>query len=1086
MDVISKDIREGFPWELLYADDLVLMAKSEQELIARMSSWQAALEGKGLKVNAGKSKVMVSSADAGETEKTGEYPNGSGSSMETSLLLLGDSVGCREVTRAVIAESKVLGDGILEDRLIQHMWQGFLEQKEALVQLMARFDLICEAPVERLQQEPQDGVDTEVSNETKKAIKKRYYVPSRLTSHCSPEKIAQIKSSTDFYVDFRGFLPDGLFHRLMTRAVRWMGERDGEPVNLFYRHISLMVDEEHHALIEMLPPYEATIKVIVYRGAVADSDDDGDSHTPPAPSAVKEIMDFVTSTLDSLTQHWARRIQYDVCFLCPACSKKKLLKDCFKGMSLRCGLHMIRTAAVKLKFGMSEEGVELGNKSPVIPKRSSTDSIPSTIAKSLKTKEKTEPARDDTPSASGPTSSRAHEFDDVIIKVADSISDDGDLRRLGLELEVQIPVINRALETNWARGTKTSNGNVMMLQNWAETVQSSKLIQTLRTALKRARLLEVEETCFTSSSRDSIPFPLAKRIKTEETTEPLKEDTQSKSGQTSSQTHEIADMEETCFRSSSRDDTGNNEGNDDQLTSLQQDSGNNQDDISFGGLSAPPEILARGPRAQRAYAEAAQAGTKKIFRTRLMLVGQERVGKTSLKKTLTGQGFDQNEAITDGVEISIQVVKTGGKMWSIHKKEHGNDDTKEDEYNNALADEIAKRLVVTPSQDEESLEPHSGTTLGRGLNPVEAEDFVLDNVEAPKAKEEDDNMPNQIASLVEKMLEEQVHLKEKGTDSTDSGRGERVSFSIWDFAGHDVYYTTHQVFLTWRAIYVIVFDLSRSLDSDVPLESRNEYYDMAKGDAKSELTCLEFINFWLCSIFAHAVAPSLDRNKKTSKTAQISPPIFIVGTHRDSVKGDAKEKEKEERNGDLAKVFVLAIAMCLNSDLLIASAFQKIHESIKKKPFHRHVESKYYAIESKLEDKDEDEKLIALKRHIEKVAMKEPYMGNEIPLRWLLFERYLATVDIKYMSLDQVKELTQPFGIKSECELLPMLTFYHDLGYIVYYGDIEDQQSLLRDMVILNPQWLIDVFKQVITILDHAKRISFELYEGLVSVEVCN
>ena len=32
-------------------------------------------------------------------------------------------------------------DGILEDRLIQHMWQGFLEQKEALVKLMAKFDL---------------------------------------------------------------------------------------------------------------------------------------------------------------------------------------------------------------------------------------------------------------------------------------------------------------------------------------------------------------------------------------------------------------------------------------------------------------------------------------------------------------------------------------------------------------------------------------------------------------------------------------------------------------------------------------------------------------------------------------------------------------------------------------------------------------------------------------------------------------------------------------------------------------------------------------------------------------------------------
>eukprot|EP00057_Strongylocentrotus_purpuratus_P010399 XP_011664873.1 PREDICTED: uncharacterized protein LOC105438579 [Strongylocentrotus purpuratus] len=259
-------------------------------------------------------------------------------------------------------------DGILEDRLIQHMWQGFLEQKEALVKLMTKFDLICEAPVERLQQGQQDGVDTEVSNATGKVVKKRYYVPSRLTSHCSPEEIAQITSSTDFYVDFRGFLTDGLFHRLMTRAVRWMGERDGEPVNLYHRHISLMVDGVHHALLEMLPPREATIKVTVFRGAVADSDHDGDSNTPPAPSAVKEVMDFVTETLDSLIQHWARRIEYDVRFTCPRpkCSKKKLLKDCYKGMSLKCGLHNIPTAAIKIKFGISE--ASLGNTNSTLPR----------------------------------------------------------------------------------------------------------------------------------------------------------------------------------------------------------------------------------------------------------------------------------------------------------------------------------------------------------------------------------------------------------------------------------------------------------------------------------------------------------------------------------------------------------------------------------------------------------------------------------------------------------------------------------------------------------------------------------------------
>ncbi|XP_030844811.1 probable serine/threonine-protein kinase roco6 [Strongylocentrotus purpuratus] len=361
-------------------------------------------------------------------------------------------------------------------------------------------------------------------------------------------------------------------------------------------------------------------------------------------------------------------------------------------------------------------------------------------------------------------------------------------------------------------------------------------------------------------------------------------------------------------------------------------------------------------------------------------------------------------------------------------------------------------------KNQESLDPHNDNTRSRGLDTKHKEDahdpntegFVLDKVEALKAKKEDDNMPNQIASLVERMLKKQVHLKEIGADSTDSASEERVSLSIWDFAGHDIYYTTHQVFLTWRAIYVIVFDLSRSLDSVVPPESRDKYYEMAKGGAKSELTCLEFINFWLCSIFAHAVAPSSVRNKDTSKTAQKSPPIFIVGTHRDSVQGNAKEKKEK-----------------------IGSAFGKIRESIMERPFQCHVVPKYYAIENSLEDKDEE--LVELRKHIEKVAMKESYMGEEIPLRWLLFEEALAADSINFMSLDQTKKLTQPFGMESERELLTMLTFYHDLGYIVYYGGIEDQQSLLRDMVILNPQWLIDVFKQVITILDPAKM------DGIVS-----
>ena len=62
LDVVSENIRRGLPWELLYADDLVIVAETEEELKERLTVWKDCLEGKGLKVNMGKTKVMKCSS----------------------------------------------------------------------------------------------------------------------------------------------------------------------------------------------------------------------------------------------------------------------------------------------------------------------------------------------------------------------------------------------------------------------------------------------------------------------------------------------------------------------------------------------------------------------------------------------------------------------------------------------------------------------------------------------------------------------------------------------------------------------------------------------------------------------------------------------------------------------------------------------------------------------------------------------------------------------------------------------------------------------------------------------------------------
>jgi hypothetical protein len=76
MDVITKEIHEGLPWEILYADDVVLIATCMEELKDKMLRWKATMEAKGLKVNIGKTKVMMSCDGPGEVSESGRWPCG--------------------------------------------------------------------------------------------------------------------------------------------------------------------------------------------------------------------------------------------------------------------------------------------------------------------------------------------------------------------------------------------------------------------------------------------------------------------------------------------------------------------------------------------------------------------------------------------------------------------------------------------------------------------------------------------------------------------------------------------------------------------------------------------------------------------------------------------------------------------------------------------------------------------------------------------------------------------------------------------------------------------------------------------------
>ena len=92
--------------------------------------------------------------------------------------------------------------------------------------------------------------------------------------------------------------------------------------------------------------------------------------------------------------------------------------------------------------------------------------------------------------------------------------------------------------------------------------------------------------------------------------------------------------------------------------------------------------------------------------------------------------------------------------------------------------------------------------------------------------------------------------------------------------------------------------------------------------------------------------------------------------------------------------------------------------------------------------------------------------------RWFKFERAVDALVAKqtyFMNLDQLLSvIRQVCRIEDEEEVTTMLNFYHDLGVIVKHGQT----------VVLQAQWLIDLFKQVITVrpFDEAAKVSVPDY----------
>lgn len=248
----------------------------------------------------------------------------------------------------------------------------------------------------------------------------------------------------------------------------------------------------------------------------------------------------------------------------------------------------------------------------------------------------------------------------------------------------------------------------------------------------------------------------------------------------------------------------------------------------------------------------------------------------------------------------------------------------------------------------------SSTLNNSSSRGEEEENATIDDIShsgAPASKPADLNiqlsvdtssdLQNDVTELVVQYLQAlrlEDHIKTKET-----------SFTLWDFAGQHLYYASHSVFLSSRAVYALVYNLSKDLNAPAEPRVKQGIYDIVLEKQNGE-TNLESLLSWLVSI--HNVCSTADEpgNDQQEKRSYLRPPVFIVGTNADKPFDDVKKMEK-----------------C-------------IQRNISGKVYEKHVIRPMFAVDNSRSMGDDGVR--ALQQRIMEVFRKEPYMGEEIPIRY--------------------------------------------------------------------------------------------------------
>ncbi len=419
-----------------------------------------------------------------------------------------------------------------------------------------------------------------------------------------------------------------------------------------------------------------------------------------------------------------------------------------------------------------------------------------------------------------------------------------------------------------------------------------------------------------------------------------------------------------------------------------------------------------------------------------MMVGQERAGKTSLKRSLKGEQFDANEESTSGIEMDPSHCKVTTEIWRPGKSNQTCPDSAIS-FDHHAAQMIASCLTKEKATRFEG--PKSNAKTGKftqntnNTQPEMSQSFSNHDTQAAsgvtRREEEHGNpeMPEDLANLTQKFI----------SSDNELGEEDEIYSNLWDFGGQSVFYVTHPLFLAPRAIYLLVYDLSKNPDDRAtPVRKQGLFKELE--DIFSSKTNLDYLDSWMSSVASLASHDNeVPTGHLSEKLPKKLPPVFLVCTHADHPYGGRDS----------------------------ATVAAEIFGSLQGKSYSVHLFDGVFAVDNTKSGSGlECPEVVRLRSEILAVAKELPHVNEEIPLKWLKFEKELQAKikeGYKWISLEEARQIaTEVCQISEEEEFMTLVRLLHDQRIIIHFDDSPN----LNKMVVLDIQWLVDVFKKVIAI----------------------